>query len=122
MILYYSFALSVFILGIGFFTSSVNVFFKDMNNIVAICLQFGIWFASIMYDEGIFESRAQIVTKIIKLNPIYYIVTGYRNAMLSDTFSIDIMLTIYYWVITIIILFVGYRIFNKLKPHFSDVL
>lgn len=122
MIFYYSFALSVFILGIGFLTSSINVFFKDMNNIVAICLQFGIWFAPIMYDESIFESRARIVTTIIKFNPIYYIVTGYRNAMLHDGFIIDPILTIYYWTVTIIILIIGYRIFNNLKQHFSDVL
>ena len=115
---------NVLTLGIGFLTSSINVFFKDMNNIVAICLQFGIWFAPIMYDESIFESRARIVTTIIKFNPIYYIVTGYRNAMLHDGFIIDPILTIYYWTVTIIILIIGYRIFNNLrcKDTISQVL
>ena len=122
LIFYYSFALSVFVLGIGFFTSSVNVFFKDMNNIVAIFLQFGIWFAPIMYDESIFNERAKIVTVLIKFNPIYYIVTGYRSAMLSDKFYIDPFLTLYFWVVTLIIFVIGYKIFNNLKPHFSDVL
>ena len=122
LILYYSIALSIFALGIGFFTSSINVFFKDMNNIVAICLQFGIWFAPIMYDESIFESRAKIVCKIIKLNPIYYIVSGYRSAMLTDKFTINPILTIYFWGFTLVVFGLGYKIFNNLKPHFSDVL
>ena len=37
-------------LGLGFLTSAVNVFFKDMAQIVSICLQFGIWMVPIMYD------------------------------------------------------------------------
>ena len=52
-ILYYSFAASMLALGIGFFTSSVNVFFKDMAQIVAICLQFGIWMTPVyVYGTG----------------------------------------------------------------------
>ncbi len=93
-----------------------------MNNIVAIFLQFGIWFAPIMYDESIFETRAKFVTVLIKFNPIYYIVSGYRTAMLTDRFYLDPFLTLYFWAITLIIFFIGYKVFNNLKPHFSDVL
>ena len=46
-LVYYSLAASLLALGIGFFTSAVNVFFKDMAQIVSICLQFGIWMTPI---------------------------------------------------------------------------
>ena len=39
-ILYYSFAASMLALGMGYFTSSVNVFFKDMAQNVSICQKF----------------------------------------------------------------------------------
>ena len=50
-ILYYSFAASMLGLALTFFTSAVQVFFKDMAQIVGICLQFGMWLTPIMYDE-----------------------------------------------------------------------
>ena len=121
-IVYFSLALSVFSLGIIYFTSAINVFFKDMSQIVTILMQFGIWMAPIMYDESLFINRAPIVCKLIKLNPIYYIVKGYRYSMINDTFNDFYSLTAYYWIITILMLLIGYKTFNKFKIHFSDVL
>lgn len=122
MIAYFSFALSIFSLGIVYFTSAINVFFKDMGQIVAILMQFGIWMAPIMYDESLFINRAPIVCKLLKLNPIYYIVKGYRFAMINDTFTDIKFLTLYFWIVTIIVFAIGSKVFNKFKTHFSDVL
>ena len=122
MVLYFSFALSVLSLGLVYITSSVNVFFKDMGQIVSILMQFGMWMAPIMYDESLFANRAPILIKLIKFNPIYYIVKGYRFCMINDTFNDFLKISIYYWAITLFIFSMGYRIFNRLKIHFSDVL
>ena len=75
-VIYYSFAASMLALGLGYFTSSVNVFFKDMSQIVGICLQFGIWMAPIMYHESMFTNRLPWIEPLFKINPFYYIVTG----------------------------------------------
>ena len=122
LVIYYSFALGIFALGISYFTSAINVFFKDMTQIVAILLQFGIWMCPIMYDERLFEGRAPFVLKALKFNPIYYIVKGYRNCLLGESFPAFAKLSIYYWVVTIIIFVLGYKLFDRLKEDFSDVL
>ena len=93
-----------------------------MGQIVSILMQFGMWMAPIMYDESLFINRAPILVKLIKFNPIYYVVKGYRYCMINDTFNDLLKISIYYWVITILIFYLGYRVFNKLKIHFSDVL
>ena len=121
-IFYFTFCASILSLAIIFLTSSINVFFKDMYQIVSIVLQFGIWLSPIMYDESIFLNRYNIIITILKLNPFYYIVKGYRFAMINESFKDFLNLTIYFWIITIIILIFGINLFNKLKLHFSDVL
>ena len=122
-ILYYSLAAAVLALAIGYFTSAVNVFFKDMANIVGICLQFGIWLTPIMYDEAMFTSRAPWVATVLKLNPFYYIVAGYRDSMLTGNWFWERpTMTLYYWGVTVVILLVGLKMFKRLRPHFSDVL
>ncbi|MBQ9420291.1 MAG: ABC transporter permease [Lachnospiraceae bacterium] len=122
-VLYYSMATLILALGIGFLTSAVNVFFKDMTQIVGICLQFGMWLAPIMYWDGMFTADHPWMAPIFKINPIYYIVSGYRDSMLTGHWFWERPLnTIYFWVVTAVIFYAGLKIFIKLRPHFSDVL
>ena len=122
-ILYYSFAASMLALAFGYLTSAVNVFFKDMAQIVGICLQFGIWLSPIMYHESMFTDRMPWMEPIFKLNPFYYIVTGYKDSMITGNWFWERpKLTLYYWAFTLIVLLCGLKMFKKLRPHFSDVL
>ena len=60
---------------------------------------------------------------ILKLNPMYYIASGYRNALIDkEWFWEHPLLTVYFWVVTLIIFFFGIRTFKKLRVHFADVL
>ena len=99
-----------------------HICFVIIMYIVSILMQFGMWMAPIMYDESLFANKAPILIKLIKLNPIYYIVKGYRFCMINDKFVDFNILTLYYWIVTLVIFFMGYKVFNKLKIHFSDVL
>lgn len=122
-VLYYSFAASVLALALCYLTSSIHVFFKDMAQIVGICLQFGMWMVPIMYDEGLFISKAPWMAVVFKLNPFYYIVVGYRDCMLTGNWFWERpTLTLYFWAVTMVLLLLGLKVFKRLRPHFSDVL
>lgn len=122
-ILYYSFAASMFALALTYFTSAIQVFFKDMAQIVGICLQFGMWLTPIMYDEKIFTTRAAWLSTAFKLNPFYYIAAGYRDSMLTGKWFFERpTMTLYFWTVTVVLLIFGLLVFKKMRPHFSDVL
>ncbi|RGY98924.1 ABC transporter permease [Clostridium sp. AM58-1XD] len=122
-IIYYTLAASVLSLGIGYFTCAVNVFFKDMAQIVSICLQFGMWLVPIMYHESLFTDKAPWVLPVLKMNPFYYIVVGYRDSILEGNWFWERpTLTAYYWIFTAIVFIIGLKVFKRLRPHFSDVL
>lgn len=122
-IFYYSFAESVLVLGLGYLTSAINVFFKDMSQIVSIALQFGMWLVPIMYWEGIFTTDHPWMEQLFKLNPFYYIVAGYRDSMLTGALFFERPLnTLYFWIVSFLMFYLGLRIFMRLRPHFSDVL
>ena len=91
-----------------------------MAQIVGICLQFGIWLSPIMYHESMFTDRMPWMEPIFKLNPFYYIVTGYKDSMITGNWFWE--RTLYYWAFTLIVLLCGLKMFKKLRPHFSDVL
>ncbi len=123
-IVYYSFAMMIFSMGLIYATSSMMIFFRDLGQIVNIVLQVVMWATPIMwnmYSESINISAKGLM--IIKLNPLYYIVSGYRDALLNHSWFWERpKQTIYFWVITIVVYMLGTTIFRRLKVHFADVL
>ena len=108
-ILYYSFAASMLALAFGYLTSAIHVFFKDMAQIVSICLQFGMWLSPIMYQETMFSADYPWIVTVLKLNPFYYIVAGYRDSILTGNWFWERpTLTVYFWVVTLVIGFAGF--------------
>ena len=121
-ILYYSICMILFVLAICYLTSALVVFFRDLTQIVNIFLQVGIWMTPIMWTLDRLDDMP-LIQKIFKLNPMYYIVSGYRDSLFDKVFFWEHpWLTIYFWAATIVLLIFGVRVFGKLKVHFADVL
>lgn len=119
-IFYYSIGLTLFLTGLSWIVSSLNVFLKDVGQVISIVLQFGFWLTPIFWT---FKLVPEKLHWLFKLNPIYYVVEGYRDALINQTwFWQHGNLTIYFWALTLIMLFAGAKLFNKISPHFSDVL
>ncbi len=118
--LYYLVAMLLMILGISWITSSLQVFFQDTEQIVSIFLRFGFWLTPIFWQIDFLPESYRFW---FKLNPMFYIVEGYRNSFIYEIpFWQDLNLTIYFWALTIFFLVVGGLLFRRLRPHFSDVL
>ena len=122
-IVYYAFAASMLSLAISYLTSAVTVFFKDMTQIVSTCLQFGMWLVPIMWSPSMFPSAPAWLEQVLKINPVYYIVTGYRDSMLTGNWFWERpTLSLYFWAVTAVLMLIGLKVFKRLRPHFSDVL
>ncbi len=121
-IVYYSFCMMVLALAFGYINAAIQVFFRDLSQIVSIILQVGIWATPIMWnmDNMIISDK---VLFILKLNPMYYVIVGYRDAMINNVyFWSHPAETIYFWAFTIIMFIIGTTVFKKLKVHFADVM
>lgn len=119
-VIYYSFCTFMLSLAISYTTSAISVFFKDMGQIVGIIIQFSMWLTPIMYDLDMFTPA---IGNLLKLNPLYYIVVGYRDSFINGVWvTTHINQTIYFWSLVIILLVLGTYIFRKLKIYFADVL
>ena len=123
-ILYYTVCLCALLVALSFITSSVIVFFKDLGQIIAIFLQFGMWLTPIMWIvEASPLMGHPVIMKILKLNPMYYIVSGYRDTFLMKTwFWEHAGWTVYFWIFTILCFLFGSWVFKRLRIHFADVL
>lgn len=119
-IVYYSACLFIFVLALCYTTCSVVVFFRDLSQIINIALQIGMWATPILWDINSLNSKWVF---ILKLNPLVYIVNGYRSAICErEWFFQDFFSTMYFWIVTVVLFGIGAAIFKRLKVHFSDVL
>lgn len=118
---YYSACLFLFVLALCYTTCAVVVFFKDLSQMIAIALQIGMWATPILWDINTLGSHKWV--KILKLNPLVYIVNGYRSAVYEQSwFFEDFFSTMYFWIVTVVLFGMGALIFKRLKVHFADVL
>jgi len=68
-------------LGIGLIMGTLNVFMRDIGQVVTVVLQLGFWFTPIVYSPNIVPEAVQ---GWMKLNPMYWVVKGYHNAVLYN--------------------------------------
>ena len=118
--IYYMLYMFLLVAGISYLTAAVYVFFRDLLQLVNIILQVIFWLTPMVWDVSIMPETVQ---KIIRWNPVYYIVTGYRNAFIyQKPFFSEGWMILYYWGIALILFGQGIRLFRKVRPHFADVL
>ncbi len=118
--LYYLFCMSVLALGISWIVSALNVFIRDVSQIVTVVLQIGFWATPIFWD---IQMMPQNIQTVIKFNPMFYIVHGYRESFIYfSPFWKHPYQTAYFWTVTITFFIAGALIYKKLKPQFPDVL
>jgi teichoic acid transport system permease protein len=119
-LIYYMFAAIVFSFAFTLLTSSVIVFFRDLGQIINIILLIGMWMTPLFWDIGIVPEGYRF---LVKANPFYYIIQGYRDAFAEHIwFWQRYNNTAYFWGVTLLLLVAGGVVFNRLKPHFPDVL
>lgn len=117
---YYMLAEIVFVYALSLITSSVMVFFRDLNQIIGILLMIGMWGTPIAWNMEMFPAKVQL---ILKLNPIYYLVEGYRDALLGRRWFWERpVLGAYFWILTSVIFLAGIHIYTRLRPYFADTV
>ncbi|MNW35960.1 Teichoic acid translocation permease protein TagG [compost metagenome] len=119
-VFYYLFCLFYLLIGMALIMSSLVVFMKDALQVLGIFVQIGFWLIPIVWAPEIISEK---LIKWFKLNPVYYIVEGYRDTFIHHVwFWHRYNQTAYFWIISTFIMLLGIYLFKKLKPHFADVL
>ena len=119
-IVYYSFSMIMLVISLSYITATLVVFFRDLGQIMNIILQFGMWLTPIMWQIDMIPDRFMW---LFKLNPMYYVVQGYRDSMIYNVpFYNNIKQTLYFWLVVMVFMLIGSLLYRKLKPHFADVL
>ena len=108
----------VLLLGIALIFSAVTVYMRDIQHFIGVVLQLLFYATPIVYS---IDTIPEGFRWILKWNPMTYIIEGYRAIFYNQTMP-DLKALGILGVISIVILIVGYLLFNKLQKRFAEEL
>ncbi|QHT48036.1 ABC transporter permease [Bacillus sp. SB49] len=121
---YYMFALVSFIFAFALIFSTLTTVVRDIQTGLRSVIRMLLYLTPILWTtDSLPESMKNLVETILKINPLYYIVEGYRDAFIGGRwFFEDVGYTLYFWTLVICMLIVGASLHMKFKKHFVDYL
>jgi lipopolysaccharide transport system permease protein len=107
-----------FAVGIGIFTGTLNVFFRDVGQFMTILLTFWIWMTPIVYP---LKAIPEWLQAIVALNPTTQFALAYQNIFLHGKWP---EWGNFWWVaiLSFALLAFGYWVYRKLSPQIVDEL
>lgn len=118
LVFVYLFFMSFFAVGVGWIFSSINVYLRDVQQIVGVMMRGWFFFTPVFYSPHIIPKS---VLPILRLNPMYHVVDGYRCALLAGRLP-SLSSFVYLVGISLLTFFMGQFFFKKLRPEFAEVL
>jgi len=119
-LIYFFLATIIFLHALSLFLATIYPFFKDIKNMISIVIQFGFWSVPIFWEV---ENLPLYLRKIMAINPFYYLVKGYKDSMVNNTGLMEAPLyeAGIFWLITLLLSFMGIKFYRKLRPEFGEV-
>lgn len=106
------------VLAISLIVSSICVYIRDLQHFIGIFLQLLFYATPVVYSA---ETIPENFAWMLKINPMTYIIDGYRNIFYNQTMP-DIKALLILFVILLFVIVIGYVIFNKLQKGFAEEL
>jgi lipopolysaccharide transport system permease protein len=107
-----------FAMSIGLLLGVLNVFMRDIGQVVPVILQAMFWLTPVVYNISILPEHLQ---HLFRLNPMYPLVTSYQNVLLYDKPPMWHELAVMF-AVTVVIGFVALVVFRRASPEMVDAL
>ena len=104
--------------GMGLFFGILNVFIRDIGQMITVVLQFWFWLTPVVYMVSIIPQKHHW---IVMLNPMTGITMGFQNVLLYDK-APDFNILIYPSLVAFIFLVLAMILFKKASEEMADVL
>lgn len=105
-------------MGLGLILGVMNVFMRDLGQVVPVILQILFWLTPVVYNVSMFSEG---VRHLFNLNPLYPVVTSYQNVLLYGTAPLWPQLGILV-LISAVLIVLSLTIFRKASAEMVDVL
>jgi len=107
---------ALFTVGLVWFLSCVNIIYRDTSQVVVLLMVLLMFVSPIAYTQEMAPAGLKLV---VELNPISYLIEGYRNALLYNQFP-NVRGLVVFGGLALLVLLAGYRYFMHLRRVLPD--
>ena len=108
----------ILLVGMSFFLSATNVFFRDVENILGVFLTVWMYLTPVVYSPELIPDNLKV---LFFLNPMTGIINAYRSVILYGTLPAWDTFT-YSVAFSSLALVLGYLYFKNRSKYFADVI
>lgn len=121
---YFMIATLSFLLALALVTSTLSTIVRDVQQVVQSVLKMLLYLTPLLWQTDHLMINGIDFVFVLKLNPLYYIVEGYRAALLGTTWypAEYPQLTLYFWITVVVLFFIGSVLHLKFRNRFVDYL
>lgn len=122
-IFYYMVCAICFCIALNMITSVLNMFTRDVKKLVLACMRMLLYMTPILWTLDKLTLSHPALVYAMKLNPLYYIIEGYRGSIFfHDGFWNHPAQTTYFWVLVVVMFIIGSTLMYKFKSRFIDMM
>jgi lipopolysaccharide transport system permease protein len=106
----------IFSIGIIWILSCINVYIRDLQNIVSVIILVLMMISPIAYTVDMIPESMR---PFLGMNPLYYLIISYQSFLMLGTFPSGNI----FWILTgysLLFFFFGYWFFTRMKKVFAD--
>ncbi|MGY3750668.1 ABC transporter permease [Vagococcus acidifermentans] len=122
---YYFFCMIAFLFAFGILNSTITILVRDYHIMLQSVLRLLFYLSGSIMDVNNFVKgdRFAWAARILELNPIYYIITGFRDSFLSKQwFWQKGTQTAFFWLLVFLLLCIGSHVHMKFRARFVDFI
>ncbi|MED1468611.1 ABC transporter permease [Bacillus salipaludis] len=121
---YFMLATLILLLALGLITSTLSTIVRDVQQIVQSILKMMLYITPLLVHFDKLEIKGVDYAFLLKLNPFYYIVEGYRASLLgTGWYGIENpQYTLYFWILVLVLFLFGSVLHIKFRNRFVDFL
>ena len=104
-------------LGFGMIAAALNVKYRDVSMMLPVLIQLGMFISPVLYPQSLVPERWH---SLYMLNPMVGIISGFRAALLGDSFQ---------WVAlgisaleSLVLLIISFGLFRRVEKGFADIV
>lgn len=120
LIFYFMFCSLAFLVGYALFASAVTVVFRDFQKLMNSIIRLLFYLSPVVWNQERLPENLQFV---LKLNPLAYIIDGYRESILyNHSLLFHWKQGIYFWAFTLLLFAFGCTVHMRLRKQFMDLI
>lgn len=122
-LIYFIVATFSLLYAVALITSTLSTMIRDFHMFLNSVLRMLLYVSGVLWPITLLE-KFPLLMKIMMLNPLLYLIEGYRAAFFGTEwyFITHWQYTVYFWILVIVLFFIGSTLHVKFRRHFIDYL